>query len=48
MRLPVPARIDRAVADLADMNRLITGYLELARTTQAEARMRFDLCRFTG
>ena len=37
------ARIDRAVADLADMNRLIAGYLELARTTQAEARVRFDL-----
>jgi two-component system osmolarity sensor histidine kinase EnvZ len=37
------ARIDRAVADLADMNRLIAGYLELARTTQPEARVRFDL-----
>ena len=37
------ARIDRAVADLADMNRLIEGYLELARTTQAETRVRFDL-----
>jgi two-component system osmolarity sensor histidine kinase EnvZ len=40
---PSPVRIDRAVADLADMNRLITGYLELARTTQAEARVRVDL-----
>ena len=40
---PAPARIDRAVADLADMNRLITGYLELARTTQAETKVRFDL-----
>lgn len=40
---PSPVRIDRAVADLADMNRLITGYLELARTTQAETRVRFDL-----
>jgi two-component system osmolarity sensor histidine kinase EnvZ len=40
---PSPARIDRAVADLADMNKLITGYLELARTTQAETKMRFDL-----
>jgi two-component system osmolarity sensor histidine kinase EnvZ len=40
---PSPARIDRAVADLADMNKLITGYLELARTTQAEAKVRFDL-----
>ncbi|MHB1145113.1 MAG: ATP-binding protein [Thiobacillus sp.] len=40
---PGPARIDRAVADLADMNRLITGYLELARTTQPEQKVRFDL-----
>jgi len=40
---PSPARIDRAVADLVDMNRLITGYLELARTTQAEAKVRIDL-----
>ncbi|MBU1395579.1 MAG: HAMP domain-containing protein [Gammaproteobacteria bacterium] len=40
---PSPARIDRAVADLADMNKLITGYLALARTTQAEAKVRFDL-----
>ncbi|MBT9566762.1 MAG: HAMP domain-containing protein [Thiobacillus sp.] len=40
---PNPARIDKAVADLADMNKLITGYLELARTTQPEPRTRFDL-----
>ncbi|NDP48169.1 MAG: HAMP domain-containing protein [Sulfuriferula multivorans] len=40
---PKSARIDRAVNDLADMNKLITGYLELARTTQAEGRSRFDL-----
>jgi two-component system osmolarity sensor histidine kinase EnvZ len=40
---PSPARIDRAVADLADMNKLITGYLELARTTQAEPRVPIDL-----
>ncbi|MHB0983355.1 MAG: ATP-binding protein [Thiobacillus sp.] len=40
---PDPARIDRAVADLADMNRLITGYLELARTTQAETKACVDL-----
>ncbi|MDQ1315314.1 MAG: two-component system, OmpR family, osmolarity sensor histidine kinase EnvZ [Pseudomonadota bacterium] len=40
---PSPARIDRAVADLADMNKLISGYLELARTTQAEMKERFDL-----
>lgn len=40
---PAPARIDRAVSDLADMNKLITGYLELARTTQGEAKARIDL-----
>ena len=40
---PSPARIDRATADLADMNKLITGYLELARTTQTESKQRFDL-----
>ncbi|MDP1864185.1 MAG: ATP-binding protein [Thiobacillus sp.] len=40
---PNSARIDRAVKDLADMNKLITGYLALARTTQAEARSHFDL-----
>jgi two-component system, OmpR family, osmolarity sensor histidine kinase EnvZ len=40
---PSPARIDRAVADLADMNKLITGYLELARTTQPVKKVRFDL-----
>jgi two-component system osmolarity sensor histidine kinase EnvZ len=40
---PSPERIDRAVADLADMNRLISGYLELARTTQGETKERFDL-----
>jgi len=40
---PSPARIDRAVADLADMNKLITGYLELARTTRPEQKARFDL-----
>lgn len=40
---PGSTRIDRAVGDLADMNKLITGYLELARTTQAETRVRFDL-----
>jgi len=40
---PNPARIDRAVSDLADMNRLITGYLELARTTQPQQKTRFDL-----
>lgn len=38
-----PARIDRAVNDLADMNQLIGGYLELARSTQAETKVRFDL-----
>ncbi|WP_324779350.1 ATP-binding protein [Thiobacillus sedimenti] len=40
---PSPARINRAVGDLAEMNKLITGYLELARTTQAEPKARFDL-----
>lgn len=40
---PDPHRIDKAIADLADMNQLITGYLELARTTQAEPRVRFDV-----
>ena len=40
---PSPQRIDKAVADLADMNRLISGYLELARTTQAEPPVRFDV-----
>ncbi|HEY9097295.1 MAG TPA: ATP-binding protein [Thiobacillus sp.] len=45
---PSSARIDRAVADLADMNQLITGYLELARTTQAEIRSRFDLAELLG
>jgi two-component system osmolarity sensor histidine kinase EnvZ len=41
---PSPQRIDKAVADLADMNRLISGYLELARTTLVEPRVRFDVC----
>jgi len=40
---PNPARIDRAMTDLADMNRLITGYLELARTTQPQQKTHFDL-----
>ena len=40
---PNPARIDRALGDLAEMNQLITGYLELARTTQAEPKACFDL-----
>lgn len=40
---PDPKRIDKAVADLADMNQLISGYLELARTTQVEPRVRFDV-----
>lgn len=45
---PNPARIDKAVADLDDMNRLISGYLELARTTQAETRSRVDLAALLG
>jgi two-component system osmolarity sensor histidine kinase EnvZ len=40
---PSPARIDRALADLAAMNQLISGYLTLARSTQAIAPERFDL-----
>lgn len=40
---PDPKRIDKAVADLVDMNQMITGYLELARTTQAETHVRFDV-----
>ncbi len=40
---PSPVRIDRALADLADMNRLISGYLELARTTQPEQQTSLDL-----
>ncbi len=40
---PSATRIDRAVADLAEMNKLIAGYLELARTTQPETKVRFDL-----
>jgi two-component system osmolarity sensor histidine kinase EnvZ len=40
---PGTARIDRALADLADMNKLIAGYLEIARTTRPEQKGRFDL-----
>ncbi len=45
---PSPARIDRSLADLADMNRLISGYLELARTTRPEPKARFDLAALMG
>ena len=45
---PSPARIDRSLADLADMNKLISGYLELARTTQPEQKARFDLAALLG
>lgn len=45
---PSPARIDRALADLADMNQLISGYLELARTTQTEQKVHFDLGALLG
>lgn len=45
---PAAERIDKAVADLDDMNRLITGYLELARTTRAESRERVDLAALLG
>ncbi|MEQ1590888.1 MAG: ATP-binding protein [Thiobacillaceae bacterium] len=40
---PNTQRIDKAVADLAEMNQLISGYLELARTTQPEPRTHFDV-----
>ncbi|MDO9466617.1 MAG: ATP-binding protein [Thiobacillus sp.] len=40
---PNQARIDRSLCDLAEMNTLISGYLELARTTRAERATRFDL-----
>ena len=40
---PDPQRIDKAVADLADMNQLVRSYLELARSTQAEPRVRFNV-----
>ncbi len=41
---PSAQRIDKAVADLAEMNQLISGYIELARNTQVEPRVRFDVC----
>lgn len=40
---PNQARIDRSLGDLAEMNTLISGYLELARTTRAAPASRFDL-----
>ncbi len=43
-----PARIDRALADLDDMNRLVAAYLDLARASRAEARSRFDLAALLG
>ena len=45
---PSAARIDRSLDDLAAMNRLIAGYLELARTTQPEQKARFDLTALLG
>ena len=45
---PSAARIDRALDDLAAMNRLVTGYLELARTAQPETKTRFDLAALLG
>lgn len=45
---PAPARIDRALADLDDMNRLVAGYLDLARAARPEARTRFDLTILLG
>jgi len=40
---PRPERIDKALADLAEMNALIAAYLELARASGVEARSSFDL-----
>lgn len=40
---PNPDRIDRALGDLAEMNGLISGYLELAHTTRPEPTRRVDL-----
>ncbi len=45
---PSGARVDRALADLADMNRLIGGYLELARSTRPEPAARLDLAALLG
>ena len=45
---PGAERIDKALADLAEMNALIKGYLELARTTRVEARSRFDVAALLG
>jgi two-component system, OmpR family, osmolarity sensor histidine kinase EnvZ len=45
---PSPDRIDKALDDLAEMNTLIKGYLELARTTRVEARSRFDIAAVLG
>jgi two-component system, OmpR family, osmolarity sensor histidine kinase EnvZ len=38
-----PARLERMHMDLAEMNALISGYLELARSTQPEAVQEVDL-----
>jgi two-component system osmolarity sensor histidine kinase EnvZ len=40
---PAPQRIERALADLEAMNTLIAGYLELARSSRAEARVETDI-----
>ena len=40
---PAPERIDRALADLEAMNRLISAYMELARSARAEAKVDCDL-----
>ncbi len=45
---PAPPRIDRALADLDAMNRLVAAYLDLARASRAEARSRFDLAALLG
>jgi two-component system osmolarity sensor histidine kinase EnvZ len=46
---PAPQRIDRALADLETMDTLIAGYLELARSSRAEARVAEDIApRLSG
>ena len=41
-----PAKLDRLQRDLAEMNSMISGYLELARSTQPETAQQIDLNAF--
>ncbi len=41
-----PAKLDRLQRDLAEMNSMISGYLELARSTKPEAMQAIDLNQF--